>query len=713
MTFETEIFPLLWLAASLALIWSCIHYFGSTVASWSERGAYSFVLAIAVIVIVTQFTGFFGWLRPSVLLAGVTIITALLGWLAKLAVPDPATDATGLSIANGQFETSSDGELSRQHIVVAVIAVLITTILASWSIVFGLFSIPQNWDTISYHLLFVDNWLITQNIYTPSLTKWFFPANAEILNLWFAMTQPTNAPAPLANLVAAALILLSGFSVLRHAGFNPVVGILAVSVSLLNPVVFVHLASCKNDMLCAGLLLTSLLAIARYRNHRKSIDLAMFGLTIGLAVGSKFYCFGYVAVIGFSHSLLMLHVRSPQTIIRSATAAAIGSVLFSGIWYLRNLWLTGAPFYPSGVLALPSASLPRAEHLFQTSLFGSTVTNRFIVWLDAVWRMIGSATPFAVIGLFMFLLSLQSLRRFNSAGPVPNGFQVLEFRWLLALVILGSSVIYGITPFVVGVTSDNAAFLLNGFVAVRLGWFWFTICLLVGLASLFQHYSEQANELVNTLGTSALIVWMVMQADYRYHFEEVRSLLDGFFLSPAIAWFPTVLGVATLLIPWVVLYARPGRLSQSLRIGLVIGTGICLIIATSQASQRFENGAANTYDRLFGTRLFTELPQLENSSSLGGTPVWICALTARNQPLAGSTRKRLVASAHDICAIPVRFETTGELLAYLSRFPFTHLVVNDKDDNTRNAFLRALRQQPKLAVPIWTDGTFTVYSLPR
>lgn len=702
-----------WLAVTVALFWCMLRLFASPhIKSLSERATYAITLAIGLIVVVTQWLGIAGLLRPGILVLSVGFLLAITFFM-QSRVTLASLRVVRQSQENDDASTITYSAPKANSTAVAIISVLLTAILASWGCTFGLFGIPQNWDTISYHLLFVDNWLSTQQLYTPSLTKWFFPANAEILNLWFAMTQPTNASAPLASLVGAALISTSGFAILTRAGFAPFPSIFAIAVGLLNPIVFVHLASCKNDVLCAGLLLASMLSLARFQEAGRKVDLYIFATAVGIAVGSKFYCFGYVAVIWFAHVMLSLVRRQFALIPQTAIAGALGTMAFSGIWYLRNLWIVGAPFYPSGILALPSAELPRSEHLFRTSLFGSSVENRWFVWLDAVWPMIGDAAPFAIIGMLLFVASLGAellrSRKQRESTDSPTT-QVLAIRTFVSLIAFGSFVVYGITPFVVGVTESSSVFLQNGFVAIRLGWFWFTLLLLFGIAYLLQFVENQLHAAMRHIVTVTALVWIAFQSDYRKQFEPVQSLLDGFFMAPAIPWLTTFVALFLLLLPWAWLYRLESPRAIGARLALVAVTGLFAITTISMASIRFKDEFGATYDRLFGTRLFSEL-QINNQFFHDTESVWICSLTARSQPLAGPVRQYLVASAHDICAIPVRFDGADKLAQYLRLYPFTHLVVDEQDDNTRGMFLRLLEREPEFASRMWSDGVFTIYSL--
>ena len=194
------------------------------------------------------------------------------------------------------------------------------------------------------------------------------------------------------------------------------------------------------DLICATFFLTSLW-LGLIANDRDQVsDWALWGVSVGLFVGSKYLALVYLPVL-----VILAVARGFQP---RALAALVGIALFAMPWYLRNWIVAGSPIYPQTLsvagITLAQGAFTRAamtNSVFHTNsvallpvmaarAFGPTL---FAVWPVAfvvgAWRMLRGRSwwphgffllvPVLMVPLYWFGLPVNTDPRFFMPAIAP------------------------------------------------------------------------------------------------------------------------------------------------------------------------------------------------------------------------------------------------------------------------------------------------------
>jgi len=667
--------------------------------------AYAICLSIGVITLASMLLGMLGLLTPVMIMIVLAVAAAMVG-------VKPLGDSSFGSAAAEAWTLAT----SRRWPASAVLLTLFSFLLLSfWGIAFGWFDHTLNWDSLAYHLVFVDQWRSSGWLFDLSQNKWFFPAGAELLNHWFAISGSSQAGVPLAGWAAAVLCLLAGIALMQMFDLHPVTIALAVIALAVSPLLFLHLITAKNDLYCGAMLMTALVAALRATDGQsrgdsmrgRAIDRWVFATACALAIGAKFYSAGYVVVLLAALILTRSQGRPLDTAWRLIGPLVTMTLLLAGPWYIRNLVVSGAPLYPSDLLAIRTPEVAEKAELFATSLIGSTASDRFFHWSLAVWRVIGPASVLTAVGVVGFLVF--SVRK--DASRTSRRTAVGSPHRCVAVLLGGWALIYAITPFVVGRYPGEVSFLEDSFVGVRLGTPWWVLCVVIGTSSCLAVAAKWLPEGLRPVATVAFLCCLAPMLDHHRHYDALG--FDPLWLyQVGFAWWPwgvvlVAAGTLGLHAGWV--WLGNERLKPGLQLTL-LGAVLLAPLAVS-ANRRFVDQFAGVYGRHLDTSVFDRLRHDEKLRELSGDSAWVCVLTPRSWPFAGPASNRRLSSAHGICAIPRRFKDVDDLRRYLKSHKFTHVVVEMREQVTRELFESLIATPDDLATKIYSDPHYRIYRL--
>jgi hypothetical protein len=223
----------------------------------------------------------------------------------------------------------------------------------------GLFMPPVSHDAWTYHLFLAANWVKKGGFFhLPAPDVWgffyhFCPANAEVLYAWFMLPFHGDLVVNLGAYPAWLTMVVTFYALARHLGGSPVMAAWGTLFLAFNPVVFVYLNSAYVEVPLLAALLGGVLFLLEARRDHRIAPLFMAAIAFGIALGIKLIAAPLVVI-----ALMVLSWQAWQqggTLpkkCRLISAILVLTVLFGGVWYARNLWLTGNPVFPLG-LRLP------------------------------------------------------------------------------------------------------------------------------------------------------------------------------------------------------------------------------------------------------------------------------------------------------------------------------------------------------------------------
>jgi hypothetical protein len=289
------------------------------------------------------------------------------------------------------------------------------------------------YDTMSYHLHVPATWVADERLtIVPAVfgdpSSAYAPSNLELL-FALLLARPAHSAslavvgqAPFAALAAAAIV-----ASVREAGGRRTAALGAGLAFLLIPEVWGQIGTAMTDLGLAAFLLAALPFARRLwhapRPDRR--DLLAFATAIGLGVGTKyagatlalpFVALGAAAIAGAGR-------RVPLADAALAIAVAIAT---GGFWYVRNVAVTGNPFYPVAVPGLPLPAHYGAAEMrawdYHVPIGDLTALGAMLiaagvgfasaaaVAIARLWRSIEAALLLALLVLFWFVIPYQESR---------------------------------------------------------------------------------------------------------------------------------------------------------------------------------------------------------------------------------------------------------------------------------------------------------------
>ncbi len=211
---------------------------------------------------------------------------------------------------------------------------------------------PPGGDPFIYNLTFPASWLSSGSIHYVQLpfgaqAATYYPLNTELFYLW--IIKPWHEDF-LVNCGQTPFWILSGLAVAalaRETGVGRPGAVVAGTAAMLIPGVIQQATVARVDIAMSAWLLISIYFALRWSKTRQAGHLLLFGLCVGLLVGTKSIGILYSVVPGliFLNGLRKRKLRVfSDIIIVAALAAATG-----GFWYIRNWMITGNPLFPLNV----------------------------------------------------------------------------------------------------------------------------------------------------------------------------------------------------------------------------------------------------------------------------------------------------------------------------------------------------------------------------
>ena len=376
------------------------------------------VLAIGVLVLISELLGLFGVLDGVILVVACLIVG---GGAVRL---EPLLIRAGARVAHSGEDREPDlreaASTTRIELVAAILIALI--VVAQWAgpTLLALDRGIYGGDSLWYHLPLAahiaETGSITSLLYTdPLYLNWFYPQVSELIHAGGILLFGNDFLSPLLNLSWLGLALFAGWCIGRPYG-SGATGLAAVaSVMAANLLFSRQPGNANNDVVAIALFLSAvaLLLNARWpsatRGRATSVALPPFGALLvagaaaGLALGTKLtvvppvlaLTLGVIWISGKGHRL-------------RAAGTWIGAMAVGGLyWYLRNLIVSGNPFPWQDIGPIHHAEALEGRHPYaivhyatDTDVWGKFFTPALHERLGDLWP---AYLALAVIGVLLVL----------------------------------------------------------------------------------------------------------------------------------------------------------------------------------------------------------------------------------------------------------------------------------------------------------------------
>lgn len=506
----------------------------------------------------------------------------------------------------------------------------------------GLLEFPGDWDALMYHLPLPDHWLASHSLYAAECLHWYNPGNNELVGLWLVAPFSGDFLSALVNLPATILLALGALEVGFHIGLPVAIRHLSAVAVTAHQVVFYQLIHAGNDVAVAGLFFTSLGYVYRFTAGGRRADL-VYGVTaLGLLTGVKYYALGYAAVVAVAACWLIARQRGWRDLARSAGWGAAGILAFGSYWYVRNVIVAGSPVFPLGAGSAEDGFRQEYPDLWGTTFAGNRNPDLARLSLEAVGAMTG---PGYLVAVATFPVS--ALWLVVSAGRTGGA------RVALSLSALGAGLVLAVTPLAVENSPDTLNQLRGQYCPVRYGLCFLSAAVLslaVALGDLSFMARRLASFLARRMGVCpAGSVGVAAAALFPLAFG--IAVVAQFFPRhyPALDVTDSLLigGASTACLLSVLLLLA--GVSHRARVRIAFLSTVALVVTSTigigQLSDRWHQGYARVYDRVFGDGLFEDLA----AHAPRGTV--ICVLDLRPYPFFGSARQ------FQVCQPPPRLPT--------------------------------------------------------
>ncbi len=382
------------------------------------------LLAIATLVVVSELLGLAGILDGVLLTAACVIVGGGALRLEPLVIKRRA-QARGGGRVNGTRPRSRTRELW-----VAVAVALLVAVQWAGPALLALDRGIYGGDSLWYHMPFAahiaQTGSVTELLFTdPLYLNWFYPQVSELLHADALLLLGNDFLSPLLNLAWLGLALFAAWCCGRPYGAGaPAVAAVAALMSA-NLLFSRQPGNANNDVVAIALLVSSVAILLNARQATARGPLLVAGLAAGLALGTKLTVVPPVGALTIGVIVLAAlgaaEGRASRAL-RAAGAWLAGLVVGGGLWYARNLIVSGTPFpfVDIGPLSKPEELQGRdpfsiAHYLTDTDVWGRFFRPALEERLGDLWPLV---LLLAVAGVAVWLWRGGAVERMLAAVVV-------------------------------------------------------------------------------------------------------------------------------------------------------------------------------------------------------------------------------------------------------------------------------------------------------
>jgi hypothetical protein len=210
-------------------------------------------------------------------------------------------------------------------------------------------------DDVAYHAIAPAQWYQDQRLTLPACSYTaYYPMNAELFCLWFLLPLGCDGMAWMAGAYWTLLLAAAAFILVQGQGQKAHVAAMCTALVLASPVVLRQARSFTAcDLSCPALIFAAAAMILPLRKLASGggrlADAVYGGLLAGLAAGTKVTMAPLALVLLVAVALLSSRATPGRLRVLAVVLFTAALLLTGSYWYVRNIVLTGNPFYPAAV----------------------------------------------------------------------------------------------------------------------------------------------------------------------------------------------------------------------------------------------------------------------------------------------------------------------------------------------------------------------------
>ena len=237
----------------------------------------------------------------------------------------------------------------RQTAILAALILLGTFITA-------IFSAPNNYDSMTYHMARVSHWIQQQNVdfhETNNGRQNMYAPFAEYVILHLQLLSGSDRFANLIQWGALLLSMVAGSLIAKQFGQNTRVQVLAALIIVTIPMAIFQASSTQNDLVAGSLCLCFAVFLFRSLNHKQAVDLVFCSSALGLALLAKstswLFCGGIGICLCFSYLFSVDRLNTKMKVAALMMLVVAGGLSINVFHGIRNYQAYGDPLSSEGM----------------------------------------------------------------------------------------------------------------------------------------------------------------------------------------------------------------------------------------------------------------------------------------------------------------------------------------------------------------------------
>ncbi len=358
-----------------------------------------------------------------------------------------------------------------------------------------MFWYPSEWDSLVYHMPYVDQWYRGESLYARDCVIWSNPGNNELIAFWMVGPFSGDFFFGLNNFPAAILCVCGSIQIFKALGLPvSMCHICALGVSA-NFIYFFQLKTSMNDMAVGAFFLVGAGYLMRRLKSRRFVDLVHVFMASGILCGIKYYAIGYAFVLLvslFLEEVMIggLYNRSKYRMLLCFAVFASGCIF----WYIRNYLITGHPFFPLGAGERGDSVTDYYPEIWSSTFVGNGSSQIYALFLTDVGNLSGPLQYMSILCLPCMVVGLILLYNLEKTDVPKRAIRVLFLLWI------GSLAVFSVTPFAVESIPGTLNQLILGLCPVRYGYCFIAMCVVVWCFVLNRVFVEYVQKMARKYG---------------------------------------------------------------------------------------------------------------------------------------------------------------------------------------------------------------------